>query len=123
MEITDDQQWQLASEIENRHPAWLVTWGCYTRLFWAYPLFDVPQGTILSAPGPKRLVADMQTVEAEQRGTRLGTLNGGHVPADGLPCRTRLSPWPAGTADSARAPSSAGAASTADNDASGANRH
>lgn len=64
--MTDDQQRQIASEIEQNRPAWLVMWGCYTRLFWAYPKFMVPSGTIVSAFSPYQLLAGMDSVEAEQ---------------------------------------------------------
>jgi hypothetical protein len=66
--VIDDEQWQVASEIEQSHPSWLVMWGCYSRMFWAFPLFTVPPGTIVSAPGPDRLLADMEDVENEQSG-------------------------------------------------------
>jgi hypothetical protein len=64
--MTDDQQRQVASEIERSRRLWLVMWGCYTRLFWAFPLFEVPRGTIVSAPDRERLLTAMQTVEVEQ---------------------------------------------------------
>jgi hypothetical protein len=43
----------------------MVMWGCYSRLFWAFPRFQVPSGTIVSARGPKDLITSMQKVEDE----------------------------------------------------------
>jgi hypothetical protein len=63
--VTDGQGRQIAREIEQNHPSWLVMWGCYSRLFWAFPRFNVPRGTIVSAPEPDRLFAEMQSVEDE----------------------------------------------------------
>jgi len=48
--MTDDQERQVAAEIEQSHPHWAVIWGCYSRRFWAFPYFQAPQGTIVSAP-------------------------------------------------------------------------
>ncbi len=68
--MTDDQKRRVAAEIELSHPNWVVLWGCYTRLFWAFPHFLAPQGTIVSAPGPDRLLADMHSVELEMRASQ-----------------------------------------------------
>jgi hypothetical protein len=68
--MTDDQERRVATEIERSHPNWVVLWGCYTRLFWAFPHFLAPQGTIVSAPGPDRLLADMHSVELEARASQ-----------------------------------------------------
>jgi hypothetical protein len=63
--VTDDQEWQIAFEIDQSHPHWLVMWGCYSRLFWAFPIFQAPKGTIVSAPNPEMLLAGMRGVEVE----------------------------------------------------------
>ncbi len=63
--MTDDQGRQVATEIEQSHPHWVVMWGCYSRLFWAFPQFQAPKGTIVSAPSRERLLADMHSVEVE----------------------------------------------------------
>jgi hypothetical protein len=65
--MTEDQQRRVASEVEQSHPRWIVMWGAYSHMFWAFPRFDVPKGTIVSAPDPGRLTADMQRVEDEAR--------------------------------------------------------
>jgi hypothetical protein len=63
--VTDDEQWEIAGEVEQEHQNWAVMWGCYTRLFWAFPLFEVPKGTIVSARDADRLLLDMEQVETE----------------------------------------------------------
>lgn len=65
--MTDDQERRAADEIGRSYPNWVVLWGCYTRLFWAFPHFPVPKGTIVSAPGLDGLLADMHSVELEVR--------------------------------------------------------
>lgn len=62
---TDDHEQIIASEIEFSHPQWMVMWGRYTRLFWAFPRFRVAPGTIISAWGTQSLLEDMQDVETE----------------------------------------------------------
>jgi hypothetical protein len=63
IDMTDDQERQVAAEIEQSHPHWAVMWGCYSRRFWAFPYFQAPQGTIVSAPDRDRLLADMRSIE------------------------------------------------------------
>jgi|ERR1035437_816236 hypothetical protein len=70
--MTDDQERQVAAEIEQSHPHWVVLWGCYSRLFWAFPYLQVPQGTIVSAPDRDRLLADMHSIEFEVSAGRTG---------------------------------------------------
>jgi hypothetical protein len=93
--VTDDKQWQVAREIEQSCPHWLVLWGCYSRLFWAFPLFQAPKGTIVSAPDRERLVADMHGVEIEQSATSWVPIDSSPAPASRLPrppSRRRM-PW------------------------------
>jgi hypothetical protein len=82
MKVTDDQQRRTAEEIEQSHPNWLVIWGCYSHLFWAFPLFHAPSGTILSAASGQRLVAAMREVEAAQPGLSEPWLAGRGYEAD-----------------------------------------
>jgi hypothetical protein len=74
--MTDDQQRQAAAEIERSRPGWLVMWGCYSRRFWAFPRFDAPRGTIISAPDQARLLAGLDDAESQVRS---------HPPAPGWP--------------------------------------
>jgi hypothetical protein len=43
----------------------MVMWGCYSRLYWAFPRFPVPKGTIISVSDPDSLVAEIDDIEAE----------------------------------------------------------
>jgi hypothetical protein len=65
--MTDDQQRRDAAEIERSRPGWMVMWGCYSRLFWAFPRFHAPPGTIISAPDQARLLADLDDAESQAR--------------------------------------------------------
>jgi len=92
--LTDDQQRQIASEIEQIRPSWLVMWGCYSRLFWAFPRFNVPQGTIISASNPSQLLVSMDSVEAEQSAVSRESVYAAPVRASALP--RRRSRWRVG---------------------------
>jgi len=61
--VIDDAERQVADEIEQSNPQWLVLWGYHSRLFWAFPYFRAPQGTIVSARERDKLLADMNTIE------------------------------------------------------------
>lgn len=70
--MTDDQERQAAAEIQQSHPNWMVLWGYHSRLFWAFPYFQAPQGTIVSAPDRGRLLADMHSIELKGSTDRTG---------------------------------------------------
>jgi hypothetical protein len=59
----DEREHTAAARIGKRNPHWLIIWGTYSRLFWAFPLFDVPPGTIISAPSPTELLTRMREAE------------------------------------------------------------
>jgi hypothetical protein len=59
----DEQSYETAWNIEQEHPHWMVVWGLYSRQYWAFPLLDVPPGTIVHAPDPVMLVAAIEEVE------------------------------------------------------------
>jgi hypothetical protein len=99
--MTDDQERQVASEIEQSRPSWLVMWGCYSRLFWGFPRFSVPRGTIVSASKPDRLLADMDSVEAEQTAAPREPVYAAPSAASALP---RRHTWPGQTASPPGAP-------------------
>jgi hypothetical protein len=42
----------------------MVLYGPYSRLFWAFPLFAAPAGTIVTATTPSDLVARMRAAES-----------------------------------------------------------
>lgn len=61
----DDACRAIAEKINQGRPQWLITWGCYSRLFWAYPLFEMRPRMLAHAWYPKALLARMD--DAEQR--------------------------------------------------------
>jgi hypothetical protein len=60
-----DRQRAEAAEIERDHPDWLVMWGCYSRMFWAFPRFPVPRGEMASAPTGAEVLNQMLELQAE----------------------------------------------------------
>jgi hypothetical protein len=88
--VADDEERYVAREIELDHPEWMVLWGCYSRLFWAFARFQVPSGTIVSAPTRDKLIADMWSVEAEFMGSPHARGYGSPTPAAPLPRRVPL---------------------------------
>jgi hypothetical protein len=64
MMLPDDRSGpQVAAWIGQVFPRWYVTWGAYSRELWAYPLFDVPEGTIVHAADPTELTRLMRAIE------------------------------------------------------------
>jgi hypothetical protein len=59
----DRGQWLEAARVQRAHPAWLVLWGVYSRLFWAFPAFTAEAGTIVTAAAPADLVVLMRQAE------------------------------------------------------------
>lgn len=75
----DDACRAIAEEINQSRPQWLVLYGCYSRLFWAYPLFDMRRRVVVHAGYPDALLARMDEVErlsARKRGGRGGGQEG-----------------------------------------------
>src|ERR1035438_1018972 len=46
----DEQQLRAAAQTERAHPGWAVIWGTHTRMYWAFPTFHAPPGTMIAAP-------------------------------------------------------------------------
>jgi hypothetical protein len=63
LSMDDNWERQAAADIERGHPHWLVMWGCYSRLFWGFPRFTAPKGTIISAVDPQSLLTEAHQVE------------------------------------------------------------
>jgi hypothetical protein len=61
----DNARRAIAEKINERRTHWLVVWGCYSRLYWAYPLFAMRPRKIVYAVDPDALVVGMD--EAERR--------------------------------------------------------
>jgi hypothetical protein len=60
----EQRQRQVVAGLRQRHPDWMVMYGVYTRLFWAYPLFTTVPGNYVSAPDPAELDRLMTATEA-----------------------------------------------------------
>lgn len=52
-----------ATRVQCGHPAWLVLYGAYSRMFWAFPTFAAEAGTIVTAATPGDLVVLMRQTE------------------------------------------------------------
>jgi hypothetical protein len=59
----DQRQHDTAGQIARRHRYWLVMYGPHSRMFWAYPVFNVPAGTYFGAEDPAELEARMSDTE------------------------------------------------------------
>ena len=56
-----------AARFQDHCPHWLILYGPWTRLFFAFPRFPAPPGTIVSAPSIAELLEWMRTTELEAR--------------------------------------------------------
>jgi len=54
---------EIARQIQDKSPGWMVLWGVYTRQFIAFPLFDAPPGTIHTALYPEALTGRLSTTK------------------------------------------------------------
>lgn len=61
----EDECRAIAERINRDRPEWLVLWGCYTRQFFAFPLFDMRRPVLVRAVYPDALAARLD--EAERR--------------------------------------------------------
>ena len=59
----NDEPCEIARHLEAKSPNWLVLWGAYTHQFVAFPRFDAPRGTIVTAIYPDALVGRTREVE------------------------------------------------------------
>lgn len=65
--LSDDEGWAIAKDIRKQLPGWLVIFGCYSRQFVAFPLFEVDRQTILTARYPDALIDRMVRAEQQRR--------------------------------------------------------
>ena len=61
----DPAQRAAAARLQQAHPAWLVMYGPWTRLYFAYPRFPVPPGFVAAATTPGELDSLMRVTEME----------------------------------------------------------
>ncbi|GAB3214023.1 hypothetical protein GCM10027294_50810 [Marinactinospora endophytica] len=61
----DPDRWRVAAHIEwQKQGTWLVMWGAYTRRYWAFARWPVPEGgAVVSAADPDTLYGEMRDVE------------------------------------------------------------
>jgi hypothetical protein len=69
----DDQQQRYAAQVEHDHPNWVVMWGYHSRLYWAFPRFNAPRGTVVTAPSPAELTEAMRRSELAAAAPRFGS--------------------------------------------------
>lgn len=60
----DRQQRRIADQLQQTHPSWVVLFGEYSRMFWAFPLFG-PGGVYFADRDPREL--DRRMAQAEPR--------------------------------------------------------
>ncbi|MGK5555222.1 hypothetical protein ACSNOI_26755 [Actinomadura kijaniata] len=61
---TDDECRAVATQLGQRHPAWIIWWGPKTRRYWALPAEPLPPEPALEHVRPDGLEAAMREVEA-----------------------------------------------------------
>ncbi len=59
----NDEPREIARQLEEESPNWLVLWGTYSHQFVAFPRFDAPRGTIVTVIYPYALFGRTQEVE------------------------------------------------------------
>lgn len=59
----DPSERLTAARLTHRNPHWLVTWGAHSRMYWAFPLFSAPSGTIIPASDPAALTAELRQAQ------------------------------------------------------------
>jgi hypothetical protein len=61
--LYDPRERAFAARIERANPHWHIEWGVGSRRFYAYPLFEAPPGTLVSATNHEDLIAEMRRTE------------------------------------------------------------
>jgi len=59
------EQRRIADQLQQAHPSWMVLFGEYSRMFWAFPLFG-PGSVYFADHDPSEL--DRRMTEAEPGG-------------------------------------------------------
>ncbi len=67
-----DQEWddaqrqrQVVGSLRQRHPDWMIMYGRYSRMFWAFPLFTPVPGNYVGSADPTDLDRRMTAAEAD----------------------------------------------------------
>jgi hypothetical protein len=58
------RQRQIIGRLRQRHPDWMIMYGTYSQMFWAYPLFTTLSGNYVGAADPSELDRRMTAAEA-----------------------------------------------------------
>lgn len=61
--VGDDACREIAEELEQRHPRWIVIFGTFTREFICLPRFAVPPGLKVTAIYPEAAADRMSRME------------------------------------------------------------
>ncbi|HEY4851038.1 MAG TPA: hypothetical protein VII22_09580 [Streptosporangiaceae bacterium] len=61
--LYDPDQRRAAARIAQHNPQWVVIWGTATREFWAFPMFQVPAGTIARHGDSAVLTRQMRQIQ------------------------------------------------------------
>jgi hypothetical protein len=61
--VDDEAARQIAGQIQQAFPLWLVIWGTWSREWWAFPRLDAPKGTILHSSAADGLVQQIRATE------------------------------------------------------------
>jgi hypothetical protein len=65
---TDDSEHYAAAEaISQGRPQWMVQWGCYSRLYWGFPLFETSRRIFVCVAYPDALAARLNEAERQFR--------------------------------------------------------
>lgn len=61
--VYDPGKRAAAARLSRDQPGWLIMWGTHSHLYYAYPAFDAPPGTILTATSSGGLHARIRQAE------------------------------------------------------------
>jgi hypothetical protein len=61
--INEDACRMAAARLQHEYRRWMIMWGCYTRMYVAFPLFHAPRGTIITATVPEEMAAKIRRQE------------------------------------------------------------
>jgi hypothetical protein len=61
--LFDPAERRTAARIAQHSPQWVVIWGTATRQYWAFPMFQVPAGTIAHHGDPAMLTRQMLQIQ------------------------------------------------------------
>jgi anti-sigma regulatory factor (Ser/Thr protein kinase) len=67
---TDGDPRRTAARIAWHSPQWVVLWGTHTRLYWGFPRFQAPPGTMIAAPDTAALIIRMRHTRHQRRRRR-----------------------------------------------------